>query len=71
MVGYDWYNVLIAGGKPPEDSSWFFKSLNEHANDFRVSKSHLNKLNYAIFGLGNSIYRENYNKVGYSSEQTG
>jgi len=50
-------------GKPPESASWFCKSLNEHANDFRVSKSHLKNIKFSVFGLGNSVYEENYNKT--------
>jgi tRNA wybutosine-synthesizing protein 1 len=52
-------------GTPPSKAEWFCKSLEENANDFRVSKSYLKKLNYAVFGLGNSLYLQNYNKVTY------
>lgn len=50
-------------GKPPENATWFCKSLEEHANDFRVSKTHLGKLKFAVFGLGNSVYEDHYNTV--------
>ncbi|XP_021963250.1 S-adenosyl-L-methionine-dependent tRNA 4-demethylwyosine synthase TYW1 [Folsomia candida] len=50
-------------GAPPDSAEWFFKSLAENAVDFRVSKSYLKKMNYAVFGLGNSLYCDNFNKV--------
>ncbi|XP_070572971.1 S-adenosyl-L-methionine-dependent tRNA 4-demethylwyosine synthase TYW1-like [Ptychodera flava] len=51
-------------GKPPEKTAWFFKWLEETSNDFRVQKTLLKGMQYAVFGLGNSVYAENYNKVG-------
>ena len=51
-------------GKPPENAEWFYKWLEEAANDFRVQKSLLQDLDYAVFGLGNSLYEENFNMVG-------
>ncbi|XP_066491310.1 S-adenosyl-L-methionine-dependent tRNA 4-demethylwyosine synthase TYW1-like isoform X2 [Tiliqua scincoides] len=51
-------------GKPPESAGWFCKWLEETANDFRVSKTYLNGLRYAVFGLGNSLYADCYNTVG-------
>jgi len=50
-------------GLPPPDAEWFCKSLAENAVDFRVSKSYLNNINFAVFGLGNSLYMDNFNKV--------
>ena len=50
-------------GTPPEDAQWFYKWLEDSVNDFRVSKTLLKDLRYAVFGLGNSLYVENYNKV--------
>ncbi|NXE42850.1 TYW1 synthase, partial [Ptilorrhoa leucosticta] len=43
-------------GQPPESAAWFCKWLEEAANDFRVGKSFLQGLRYAVFGLGNSAY---------------
>jgi len=43
--------------------NFIFLGLEEHAHDFRVSKSHLGNLKYSIFGLGNSVYEDNYNQV--------
>ncbi|RMX47239.1 hypothetical protein pdam_00012924 [Pocillopora damicornis] len=51
-------------GKPPESVQWFYKWLEEAANDFRVQKSLLQGLNYAVFGLGNSLYEDKFNLVG-------
>lgn len=51
-------------GKPPESAKWFYKWLEEASNDFRVQKSLLRDLNYAVFGLGNSLYEDNFNLVG-------
>ncbi|KAJ6655725.1 hypothetical protein lerEdw1_004778 [Lerista edwardsae] len=51
-------------GKPTESAAWFCKWLEESANDFRISKTYLNGLRYAVFGLGNSLYADCYNTVG-------
>ncbi|CAF0972809.1 unnamed protein product [Adineta steineri] len=48
---------------PPPSAKWFLLHLQEAATDFRVSKGELEKLTYAIFGCGNSLYFENFNKV--------
>ncbi|NWY76106.1 TYW1 synthase, partial [Erithacus rubecula] len=51
-------------GQPPESAAWFCKWLEEAASDFRVGKSFLQGLRYAVFGLGNSAYADHYNTVG-------
>ncbi|XP_068750595.1 S-adenosyl-L-methionine-dependent tRNA 4-demethylwyosine synthase TYW1-like isoform X2 [Montipora capricornis] len=51
-------------GNPPDSVKWFYKWLEEASNDFRVQKSLLKDLNYAVFGLGNSLYEDNFNMVG-------
>lgn len=51
-------------GVPPDSARWFCQWLAEAVDDFRVSKSLLSKLNYAVFALGNSLYTEHYNTVG-------
>ncbi|KAL9981267.1 hypothetical protein ACROYT_G009944 [Oculina patagonica] len=51
-------------GKPPDNTEWFCKWLEEAANDFRVQKSLLHGLDYSVFGLGNSLYEERFNLVG-------
>ncbi len=50
-------------GVPPESASWFYKYVIEMSVDFRYQKDALKGLNYAICGLGNSLYEENFNKV--------
>jgi sulfite reductase alpha subunit-like flavoprotein len=50
-------------GTPPPSAKWFLLHLQEAATDFRVSKNELEKLTYAVFGCGNSLYKENFNTV--------
>ena len=60
-------NVFILstyeGGKPPPNTEWFCKWLEEVSSDFRVHKSLLKNVKFAVFGLGNSFYSDNFNKV--------
>nr|CAB3267406.1 S-adenosyl-L-methionine-dependent tRNA 4-demethylwyosine synthase [Phallusia mammillata] len=51
-------------GNAPVNSKWFYKWINETSNDFRIQKCMLKGLQYAVFGLGDSAYTSNYNKVG-------
>lgn len=53
-----------AGGMPPQDAEWFYKWLEEASTDFRMGKSLLDGMKYAVFGLGNSQYAEHFNVVG-------
>ena len=53
-----------AEATPPEDAQWFYKWLEDSVNDFRVTKTLLKDLRFAVFGLGNSLYAENYNVIG-------
>lgn len=48
---------------PPEKCKWFFEWLSDASADFRVSKSFLSGVRYVAFGLGNSLYGDNFNKV--------
>ncbi len=50
-------------GQPPESASQFFEWLKDFATDFRVSKNHLSKLQFAVFGLGGDIYGEHFAKA--------
>ena len=50
-------------GSPPESAAWFCQWLREAKDDFRVPKSLLSGLHYAAFGLGDSLYGENYNSA--------
>ncbi|CAF2824018.1 unnamed protein product [Rotaria sp. Silwood2] len=56
-------------GTPPPSAKWFVLHLQEAATDFRVSKNELEKLTYAIFGCGNSLYNDNFNKVAQELDQ--
>ena len=60
------YIIIIptySEGSPTEDAQWFYKWLEDSANDFRVSKKLLQDVRYAVFGLGNSLYEEHFNIV--------
>ncbi|GFT12226.1 s-adenosyl-L-methionine-dependent tRNA 4-demethylwyosine synthase TYW1 [Nephila pilipes] len=50
-------------GLPPDDCKWFCKWLKEASCDFRLSCKALKGLKYSVFGLGNSNYENNFNKV--------
>ncbi|KAJ8044014.1 S-adenosyl-L-methionine-dependent tRNA 4-demethylwyosine synthase [Holothuria leucospilota] len=50
-------------GQPPDSAAWFCNWLEESVNDFRVPRTLLSGVHYSVFGLGNSLYKENYNKV--------
>ena len=50
-------------GAPPESAAWFCQWLREAKDDFRVQKSLLSGLHFSAFGLGNSLYNENYNRA--------
>ncbi|KAK3271790.1 hypothetical protein CYMTET_19886, partial [Cymbomonas tetramitiformis] len=51
-------------GKPTENAKWFCQWLEENNGDERVGALHLQKLNFAVFGCGNSQYSESFNVVG-------
>uniref|UniRef100_A0A8C5LPN1 tRNA 4-demethylwyosine synthase (AdoMet-dependent) n=1 Tax=Leptobrachium leishanense TaxID=445787 RepID=A0A8C5LPN1_9ANUR len=51
-------------GQPPKSAEWFCKWLEEASNDFRYGKTFLKGMQYAVFGLGNSVYSNHYNTVG-------
>ncbi|XP_077168917.1 S-adenosyl-L-methionine-dependent tRNA 4-demethylwyosine synthase TYW1-like isoform X2 [Paroedura picta] len=61
--------ATYADGKPTDNAAWFCKWLEEAANDFRVGKKYLKGLQYAVFGLGNSLYTDHYNTVGRSIDR--
>uniref|UniRef100_H2YWM5 S-adenosyl-L-methionine-dependent tRNA 4-demethylwyosine synthase TYW1 n=1 Tax=Ciona savignyi TaxID=51511 RepID=H2YWM5_CIOSA len=50
-------------GTPPPSCEWFCRWLQDASNDFRVNKSLLSNMRFAIFGLGNSLYSDHYNTV--------
>jgi tRNA wybutosine-synthesizing protein 1 len=55
-------------GRAPEGSEWFCQWLEDTAEDFRVQKTLLDGLYYAVFGLGNSLYKDHFASV--SMQQT-
>lgn len=52
------------GGTPTPSAKWFYTWLDDARNDFRIDKRLLRNFRYAVFGLGSSEYRENFNVVG-------
>ncbi|ELU18799.1 hypothetical protein CAPTEDRAFT_180119 [Capitella teleta] len=44
-------------GIPPEGAQWFCSWLQASASDFRVSKSLLSEVSFAVAGLGHSLYK--------------
>ena len=56
-------------GTPPESASWFYKWLEESAKDFRIQHSLLKGLKFAVFGLGNSLYSDNFNTIGKNCDK--
>jgi tRNA wybutosine-synthesizing protein 1 len=53
-------------GKPPDSAAWFCKWLEEASNDFRVEKELLKGMKFAVFGLGNSQFKDHFNQVRLS-----
>ena len=51
-------------GQPPDSVVWFTRWVADTASDFRVDKSLLNSVHYAVFSLGNSLYTQHYNTAG-------
>ena len=52
-----------AGGAAPESGRVFAAWIKDMAQDFRVSKQWLQKTRFAVFGLGNSDYDDNWCKA--------
>lgn len=44
------------GGKPPPSCAVLLDTIDDMAHDFRVSKSHLSNMRFAVFGLGTADY---------------
>eukprot|EP00053_Salpingoeca_punica_P015214 m.139375 g.139375 ORF g.139375 m.139375 type:complete len:805 (-) comp16653_c4_seq1:262-2676(-) len=51
------------GGTPPASGKWFTTWLADSSNDFRVERKLLKNVHYAVFGLGDSLYGDNFIKV--------
>ncbi|KNC96529.1 uncharacterized protein SPPG_08117 [Spizellomyces punctatus DAOM BR117] len=47
-------------GSPTEDAAWFYQWLEDTRFDHRVNKQCMKSLRFAVFGLGDSVYEENY-----------
>ncbi|XP_035221680.1 S-adenosyl-L-methionine-dependent tRNA 4-demethylwyosine synthase TYW1-like isoform X2 [Stegodyphus dumicola] len=56
-------------GQPPENCHWFCKWLDEASCDFRISRVLLKGLKHCIFGLGSSLYEDNFNKVAIGIDE--
>ncbi|KAJ0397552.1 hypothetical protein ATCC90586_007730 [Pythium insidiosum] len=56
-------------GVPPQDARVFCSWLNDMALDFRVSKTWLEKVPHAVFGLGNAEYDEHYGTAAKNVER--
>ena len=74
LVTYDQDNLVLervvifliptwTDGKPSPGGEIFFEWLLDLVNDFRVDRDHLKNIRYTIFGLGNSLYDENFCKA--------
>ncbi|TDH65256.1 uncharacterized protein CCR75_008415 [Bremia lactucae] len=50
-------------GQPPEDAKMLCSWITDMTQDFRVSKSWLNNVQHAVFGLGNAEYDEDYGRA--------
>jgi sulfite reductase alpha subunit-like flavoprotein len=49
-------------GRPTESAKHFFSWLDDMRFDFRVDKNHMEKVNFASFGLGGAVYGGNFCK---------
>jgi len=60
------------GGTPPESAKWFYDWIIDFGKDFRVQHSLFKGMDYAVFGLGDSLYAEsgNYNTVAKNLDKT-
>mgnify|MGYP001416200999 CR=1 FL=1 len=58
-------------GTPPDTAKWFYNWLEESSTDFRVGAHFLKGLKFAVFGLGNSEYKDHFNTVGKNCDKFG
>eukprot|EP00118_Oscarella_pearsei_P021450 m.240698 g.240698 ORF g.240698 m.240698 type:complete len:668 (+) comp40196_c1_seq26:72-2075(+) len=56
--------ATYTNGQPTDSAVWFCQWLEEAVKDFRVQKLMLKGMLYAVLGLGNSLYEDNFNKAG-------
>jgi len=72
LAGEDSRSLVIlimstyAEGTPPDSCKWFYRWLEDLAGDFRVSHNMFRNMDFAVFGLGNSLYEEHFNTIGKS-----
>lgn len=57
-------------GKPPAKAERLYSWLLDYSTDFRVSKNHLEHLQYSVFGLGAKVYGNNFCKAVSHSLQS-
>eukprot|EP01084_Bolivina_argentea_P053350 97929_1 len=50
-------------GTSPIDAKYFMKWICDAPSDCRIHDSFLNNVRIGVFGFGNSLYDENYNKI--------
>ena len=56
-------------GSPTENAKFFLTWLRESVQDFRVTHGFLKNIKYTVFGLGNSIYENQFNKVALDFDE--
>ncbi|KAI9000257.1 hypothetical protein BC832DRAFT_562912 [Gaertneriomyces semiglobifer] len=56
-------------GTPTDDAAWFYQWLEDTRFDHRYDSTYMRKLRYAVFGLGDSVYEENYCAVAKRVDQ--
>ncbi|KAJ3148917.1 S-adenosyl-L-methionine-dependent tRNA 4-demethylwyosine synthase [Geranomyces variabilis] len=49
-----------SGGTPTEDAAWFYTWLEDSRFDHRVESTAMRNLRYAVFGLGDSVYGDDF-----------
>ena len=50
-------------GRPPAKAERLYSWLQDYSTDFRVSKNHLEHLQYSVFGLGGKVYGNHFCKA--------
>ena len=55
-------------GNPPENCRWCCEWISDAASDFRVQKTLFLGMKFTVFGLGDSLYLDNFNKVSKPSQ---
>ncbi|CAG2103548.1 unnamed protein product [Medioppia subpectinata] len=58
-----------SSGSPPSDGKWFCQWLQDFSNDFRVDKSSLKGLSFAIFGVGDKAYGQHFCRISQDMDR--